>query len=232
MSQADVLQAIAVTAELCGTNLSEPAARLLLQDLSKFDERAVLTALSKCRRELKGRLTLAEVITRIDDGRPGPEEAWALLPRDEESSVVWTQEMVDAWAICRSMMQEGEMVPARMAFKEAYLRLVAEARDAGVKVRWIPSLGHDKADREAVVRRAVELGRLTNEHAKALLPAPADAGPIAELLLTGSVVPLLQAQPKSASEIAKHHILVMKEIIEGNPFVSADDPIGIYAEKS
>lgn len=230
MSQADVLQAIAVTAELCGTNLSEPAARLLLQDLSKFDEQAVLTSLSKCRRELKGRLTLAEVITRIDDGRPGPEEAWALLPRDEESSVVWTQEMIDAWAICRSMMQEGEMVPARMAFKEAYLRLVAEARDAGVPVRWIPSLGYDKADREAVVRRAVELGRLTNEHAQALLPAPADAGPIAELLLTGNPVPLLQAQPPAAREVAKHHIYLMKEILDGNPFVSADDKIDDYSE--
>jgi hypothetical protein len=230
MSQADLLQAIAVTAELCGTNLSEPAARLLLQDLSKFDEQSVLAALSKCRRELKGRLTLAEVITRIDDGRPGAEEAWAMLPRDEEASVVWTQEMIDAWAIVRSMIAEGEMVPARMAFKEAYLRLVAEARDSGVKVKWIPSLGHNREERVEVVRRAVEAGRLTQEHGNTLLPAPVDAGPIAELLLMGNAVPLLQAQPAGSRDVAKHHIQVMKEIIDGNPFVSPADPVGIYAE--
>lgn len=215
MSQADVLKAIAVTSELCGTNLSEAAARVLLDDLAKFDEQAVVLALSKCRRELKGRLTLAEIVSRIDDGRPGAEEAWAMLPKDEDTSVVWTQEMIDAWSIARALIDEGEMVPARMAFKEAYLRLIAESRDEGRPVRWIPSLGHDKAGREEAVNRAVEQGRLTHEHAASLLPPPEGEAPFAEFLLTGNVIPMLEAQDPRSRGLAERHLERMKQMLGG-----------------
>ena len=110
-----LLQAIAVTAELTATQLSQSAARVMAQDLARYPEAQVLEALTRCRRELKGRMTIADVLTRIDDGRPDPEEAWAMLPKDEGSSVVWTEEMAQAFGIAYPLMRSGEMIPARMA---------------------------------------------------------------------------------------------------------------------
>ena len=66
----NLLKAIAVTAELTDTDLSESAARVMAEDLAVFPENQVLGALVKCRRELKGRLRIGDVIDRLDDGRP------------------------------------------------------------------------------------------------------------------------------------------------------------------
>ena len=66
-----LLQAIAVTAELTGTQLSEGAARVLAADVAPYPEKQVMGALVRCRKELRGRLTVADIIARLDDGRPG-----------------------------------------------------------------------------------------------------------------------------------------------------------------
>lgn len=170
MADIKLIQALAATAELCGTKLSEAAAELMLSDLSDYDEQAVMVALSKCRRELKGRLTLAEIVSRIDDGRPGAEEAWAVLPFDEATSVVWTKEMSDAFWIAQRLIDAGDKIAARMAFKEAYLRLVAEAREHREPATWTVSLGHDPAGRQPVLAVAVEKGRISAGHARKLIP--------------------------------------------------------------
>lgn len=170
-----LLEAVAVTAELCGRTFSEPAARVFVGDLAGFDERAVIAALAKCRREVRGVLTVQDVVSRIDDGRPGPEEAWAMMPLDEAQSVVWSDEMAAAFRICGPLLSQGDKIGARMAFKEAYARIVSKARDDGRAVRWTASLGHDKQGRESVLLAAVNAGRLSIEHARDFapqLPAP------------------------------------------------------------
>lgn len=166
----NLLKAIAVTAELTQTALSIDAARVMASDLSQYDEPQVMKALEKCRKGLKSKLTVEAVISRIDDGRPGPEEAWAMIPKSEFSSVVWTAEMAEAFGICYKLIEEGDTVQARMAFIEAYKDRVSRARDEGVKVRWTPSLGHDPQSREHVLMEAVEKGRLTAKHVAQLLP--------------------------------------------------------------
>ena len=97
MATPELIQAIAVTAELCGRSFSPEAAAVFVDDLSGFDEQALLGALRRCRREVRGLLTVQDVVSRIDDGRPGPDEAWAQIPRDEAASVVWTDEMAEAF---------------------------------------------------------------------------------------------------------------------------------------
>jgi hypothetical protein len=165
-----LIDAIAVTAELTGTAMSAPAARVMAEDLAAYPEQQILAALTRCRRELKGRLTIADVLTRIDDGRPAPEEAWAMLPQDESGSVVWTAEMARAFGVAYPLLREGETIPARMAFLESYRNLVRKARDASVPVTWTPSLGQDPHGREAVLLDAVKLGRLARSHVAGLLP--------------------------------------------------------------
>jgi len=191
MPSIELLQAVAVTAELCGRTFGEAAARVFVEDLSGFQEAAVLKALARCRREVKGVLTIQDVVSRIDDGRLGAEEAWAQMPFDESQSVVWSTEMAEAFGIARGLLADGEKVAARMAFKEAYTRLVSKARDEGIPVSWTPSLGYDKRGHEAVLSDAVTKCRLTYAHAKDLSPMPPP--PAANILALVAGRPMLEA---------------------------------------
>lgn len=165
-----LIKAVVATAEVMGTELSADGARLFCNDLSDYPEQAVLKSLVRCRREVSGRLKLADVISRIDDGRPGAEEAWAMIPRTESETAVWTDEMRQAYGVASPLIAEGDNVAARMAFKQSYERLLSEARSNRLPVQWSVTLGHDIAGRESALTRAVELGRITHERATALLP--------------------------------------------------------------
>jgi len=162
-------EAVAVTAELTQTHLSEIAAKVMLDDLARYPEHQVMGALTRCRRELKGRLTIADVLTRLDDGRPGVEEAWAMVPKGEDATVVWTEEMALAMSVVHDLIDRDE-IAARMAFKEAYQRLCQSSRDRNAPVSWSVSLGWDAQGREQVIREAVEKGRLTSAQATIYLP--------------------------------------------------------------
>lgn len=182
MPTSTVIEAIAVTAELCGRTFSPGAAMVFASDLDGFDEAAVLKALSRCRKEVKGLLTVQDVISRVDDGRPGVEEAWAMLPTDESKTVVWTDEMASAWGVARPLLEAGDKVGARMAFKEAYAVAVAKARDERLRPKWTASLGDDKYGREPVLMEAVQKGRLSAPHVRAILPYHETSQPMQALL--------------------------------------------------
>jgi hypothetical protein len=141
MASPELIQAIAVTAELCGRTFSPEAARVFVDDLAGFDERAIAAALRRCRREVRGALTVQDVVSRIDDGRPGPEEAWAMLPKDEATSCVWTDEMREAFGAALPLLEQGDKV--------AGVR-VCQARQPQSKT---PSLGFDPRGREGVLTR-------------------------------------------------------------------------------
>lgn len=95
-----------------------------------------------------------------DDGRPGPEEAWARASRarGDLETVVWTHECSQAWSVALEVMKMGDEVGARMAFKEVYTRLVKEARARNEPAHWDVSLGFDKDRRMAAITEAVEAG--------------------------------------------------------------------------
>lgn len=169
MANPEVIKALAVTARLMGTVLDEDAARIFAEDLSAYPAPQILAALTRCRREVKGRLTVADVISRIDDGRPGAEEAWAMMPRSESASVVWTDEMAKAFGACYRLIEQGDEIAARMAFKETYTQAVAKARDNAQPVKWALSQGHDKNGRAAAIREAADRGRISQDRAIAML---------------------------------------------------------------
>lgn len=111
------------------------------------------------------------------DGRPGAEEAWAiaLTSRDEADTVVWTAETAEAFALCRPILEMGDEVGARMAFKESYGRLVGQARNERRPVQWSASLGWDLRLRESALQKAATAGLLSAPATAALLPPPAGA---------------------------------------------------------
>ena len=196
MINSNIAQALIVTAEITGTDLTEHAARLMAQDLSAHPVEQVLAALTRCRREVKGRLTLADILSRLDDGRPMPQEAWAMVQPlfgNEAASCVWTAEMASAYGIASSI--EDDMVAARMAFLEAYQKFVQMARDEKAPVTWIQCLGWDKAGRDRVLLDAVAKGRLTQEHASQFLSSPEARQDMARLASTFKCLKSLPQQP-------------------------------------
>ena len=110
------------------------------------------------------------------DGRPGAEEAWAiaLASRDEADTVVWTTEIAEAFGVCSTVLNTGDEVGARMAFKDAYNRLVTAARLRNLPAQWSVSLGWDITKREAAVTKAAAAGLLPAPQVRALLPNYAD----------------------------------------------------------
>src|SRR5580692_1153047 len=93
----EIIQIVKATGEIYGRTVSDAAATMFLVDLAGFNSEEIKAALAKCRKELKTFPSVADVISRIDDGRPGIEEAWALVPKDEEGSVVWSDEIAEAY---------------------------------------------------------------------------------------------------------------------------------------
>lgn len=208
----EITKALAVTAELTGTELSAVALRAMEADLSQYPQPAVMSALNRCRRELTGRLTLAAILERLNaiDGRPTANEAWAIALRgfDETQTIVSNQEITEGMRSARPILDAGDEVGARMAFRDAYERIVAVNRDAGIKPEWFPSLGTDSRLRDSVLEDAERKGLLTQQHVAALLPAK----------ITGDgkgVVALLENrnEPSGLSPKARAKIHAMKKML-------------------
>lgn len=181
MASVELIQAVAVTAELCGRTFTPEAARMFVSDLEGFDEAAIMVALRRCRREIRGVLTVQDVVSRVDDGRPGVEEAWAMLPKDEAVSAVWTDEMSAAFGAAAPLLEIGDKVGARMAFKETYCARVNAARDNRQAPNWTVTLGHDPKGREVALAQAVQMNRLSLEQARLYLPNLKATEPAREL---------------------------------------------------
>lgn len=104
------------------------------------------------------------------DGRPTPDEAWAIAisGRDESETVVWTSEIAEAFSACRPVLETGDKIGARIAFKDTYTRIVTESRVLGHSVKWDVSLGHDSTKRFMALEKAKDAGLIPVETAKAL----------------------------------------------------------------
>ena len=112
------------------------------------------------------------IVQNNPDGRLGADEAWATYPRNEADSAVITDEMAEAMQVAYPLLQEGDKIGARMSFKEAYNRITEQNKTNNILPKWFPSLGHSKDGRQQVLEQAVKLGRITQDHALSLLPAP------------------------------------------------------------
>lgn len=129
----------------------------------------------------------ADVIGQIEsqrqpaDDRPGGDEAWAIAIKaaDECNTLVWTQEIAEAWSIAKPVFLSRDEVGARMAFRDAYARLVIAAQHRNEPPNWQVSLGHDPELRPIALDAGVKANRLSPQHDA--LPAPAGKG-ILELL--------------------------------------------------
>lgn len=207
-----LVEAIVATAEVMGDEIRPAAAALMAEDLAKYPLPAVAKALTACRRELKGRLSLSAILERIDDGHPSPNEAWAMamVAADERNTVVWTAEMERAWGTALPLISAGDKIAARQAFLEVYPRLLKEARAEFRQASFYPSLGFDQHGRQSAIRDAEARGLLTNEQAAGYLriEGPVAFNPVA--LLEGRVEP----SPTASADIVER-LEKLKQVLSG-----------------
>ena len=174
MKDEKIMQAIAVTAELTGTQLSDNAMLVMAEDLLAYPLDKVLIALERCRRELKGRLTQAAILERVDDGWQSTEEAFNTLVAGWESehlSILTTHTAMHAAESASALFNAGDKYRAGLAFKTAYERIVSEKKAKGIQPDWYVSAGLDKEQLAQLVTEAAATGKITNDYALALLPA-------------------------------------------------------------
>jgi hypothetical protein len=145
---------------------------------------------------------------KMMDGRPGAEEAWAMIPMDGETSAVWTDEMAEAWGSTHPLLDMGDRVAARMAFKETYLRLVSRARETGTPVRWTLTQGSDRNGRQAALIEAVRKRRIGLDAAVSLLPPDAAQGML--MVLGVKNHPLLAPPSKEGQKRVRELLLTLK----------------------
>lgn len=180
-----------------GREASKEAMRIAWAALGQFSMGQVRAAYTSHLVRSKYMPTPAEIIAAIHDNtpamcRPGADEAWAMMPRDETDSVVWTQEMAQAWSVASALVnpfvvEKPDWVAARMAFKDAYNRAVEIARAQGRPAEWKVCRGTRTDNLEDVLTEALRLGRLQPEDARPHLAQLEHVRPVNhQLLLEGA----------------------------------------------
>ena len=167
----NIARGLAITAEVCGSQLSEGAIAVMIEELATYESEDVSEALRRVMREHTGRLSLAVIIERIDEGKGlGVDAAWELAVRAR----IWDQGITLVIPKARSLQSwppalwnVGDKVAARLAFKAAYPKYLA---DLGDEV--FVSLGWDAEGRRTAIEEAARNGVITQAHAAKLLPDP------------------------------------------------------------
>jgi hypothetical protein len=202
-----------------GKVLSTNAMKLCIKALEQYPIEHLLAAIEHHIKTAQFAPAPKDIIDLLEmkQKRLSADEAWAMMPKDEFETVVWTEEMAAAYDIAYDLIVDGDRIAARMAFKGAYERLCAEADLMSKPVCWKVALGYDKALIEPVLQKAVELGRISHESVQHYLPAPMDAGPIAGLL-TGKVLEL----PNNAEHLRERWSGLKQALDDANKRVSEE----------
>jgi hypothetical protein len=109
-------------------------------------------------------------LAQADDVWMSADEAWASVPKSEHESGLLTDEIAEALSVAAPLLNSGDAIAARMAFKDAYARVVAKAKLNGLKPRYFPSFGSDFHGRVTMLSSAVQKKRIGIDYAMEALP--------------------------------------------------------------
>lgn len=194
-----IVQLLAATAELMGMQITAPSLAIMAKDFSGYQLGHIEAALKNVRLN-HTKFSPAAIQKELDaldiNSRPSADEAWAMWPHDESSSAVVNDEMAEAMNIAYPLLEDGDKIGARMAFKDAYNRLITTNKAKGVKPKWFPSLGHDYEGRQLALKEAEILGRLSGGHVQVIghHETPPLIAQAASLLIENKSVEMTAAQ--------------------------------------
>lgn len=161
-----------------GAKITATAIELAFEALVDYEVSQIQRALSLHMRDPdRGRFApkvadVVGILQPVDSALwPNADEAWALCVRsfDESDTVVICDEIMQAREICQPVMDIGDEIGARVAFRDAYNRTIACSKLQGKKPRWWISQGHNREMREMRITEAVRQGRLHRSQAMTLL---------------------------------------------------------------
>lgn len=191
-----ILEALTVAAELTGTEFSDVSKAAIVKELLQYPTENALAALDRCRRELTGRLSLAAILERIDDGIPSADEAFGMLVEgwhNEDMTVVVPDiAMTASGNGALELFKIGDKTGARMAFRDSYVRLAADVKAGKRQMTWFVSKGNNRDHQVSAVMEAVRLGRLPQS--RAVMYLPTEAAEERYLIETGKVLTSEQRQ--------------------------------------
>ena len=120
-----------------------------------------------------------------------------------------------AFAIARPALEINDKIGARMAFKAAYDRLVAQNREMRLPAQWSASLGWDVERRRYALENAVQAGRLLPSQAQGLLPPPpADPNAVQKILQLACVNGETVNAGIQEKEIGRRELANIKELLK------------------
>lgn len=143
----------------------------------------------------------------ISDAWLTGDEAWAMCPKDEESSAATCDEIMSALDVAKDLIYAGDMVAARRSFIDNYNRQVEGAKREGRIPKWWASLGFDEHSRHKAETKVVEMNNLAlpASERKALPEPPQQAYISLDHLAS-------KAAEKSADpEVARKHLAEIKK---------------------
>ena len=177
IEQNKVAVLIAGTAEIIGQGLNQTAIAIMCEDLAEWDFNEIQAALNTCRREVKGRLSLKDIIDRLPkkgDELPTADEMWGAIYdfcTDERKTFVLPEMAFKALESTNGgiyeLIQDCDKTGARMAFKAAYERL---SQGFNGKVQYSVRLGTDRQERETAIQAAYKQGLIDKSQIFQYLP--------------------------------------------------------------
>jgi hypothetical protein len=122
-------------------------------------------ALNRAVIETRGRLTPDKVFQFLPCplGHPSTEEAWNAAPKSESETAYVTDQIMVAISAADDSIQRGDMISARMCFKEVYERAVNEAKTANKRAVFRISYGTGNSEQ---VREEERKKAITSAHAR------------------------------------------------------------------
>lgn len=168
---------IEITAEISGNPFKPQVIALMVEDLSEWEFNDIQAALNACRREVKGRLSLKDIIDRLPkkgDELPTADEMWGAIYdfcTDERKSFVLPDMAFKALESTNGgiyeLIQDGDKTGARMAFKAAYERL---SQGFNSQVQYSVRLGTDREELKTAIQAAYKQGLIDKSQAMQYLP--------------------------------------------------------------
>ena len=158
-----------------GKVFSKPAMDMIFETLSEHPISHISKALEIHRKTGRFAPTPSDIIsiinTRTKPQHISADEAWAkcVYAFDEKETVVLTSVMLEAVAAASSVWDERNHTAARMAFRQAYERLVS----TNPPIEYRASFGYDRGRRLSAVNAAVEQGLLP-QTSRIAIESPAD----------------------------------------------------------
>ena len=181
--------------------LTEPAMRFIFKVLEPYPFELIEQATLQHARNEKFAPQASDIINLLELGnkRPLSDEAWSLIPKDEQTSAWLTGEMLAAWSgVCD--MYSYDKIGARMGFRVTYDRLCSEAELQRKPVKWDFSAGYDNNQRRDKVMEGLQKGYISKERATALLPSRIESTDFGRMLIGDGGAAKTEQQQRNAEK--------------------------------